>query len=554
MNATQETKKRRALIYERVSTYEQKERGSIKTQEDEVVRRLQREPDVEVVGLYKDEALTGMLPLAERPAGAQMLRDLESGEADEVWVFKVDRLGRDGENPFWVRKRLARLGVRICSATEAIEDPFIFGIHVLLAQKEHEVIRERTTAGMNRAAREGRYTGGVVPYGYRVEGEKPKSRLVPSAFIAWNDLTEADIVRRVYDHLAIDGWSCRKIAEELNALGVPTAEERPGLGRRRKRTQGFWRSGRIRNMVVNPVYRGELLYGRRVDAKYHPAQNREVIKAQVEPLVTDEFWYGAQQTLENNRICAKNTTYRYLLRSKIVCGTCGLSYVGTRAHGIDVWYRCNGYLIERGPIEGRCYSKAVKGDVIEPLIWADIEAWLRDPGPLAEKLRAEANADPATALLDAERITLEAALREQTSERDRVLHAFRKGRYTADEFDQAMDEIDEATKTLQARLAALQPLSELQDEVVTQDVLEMIRGHLDGGLSDEERQEIVRLLVRRIVVYTEMLESGEKRARAVVEYRFPQPESDVVSTLEGRDSSRLLEYKPLETPRYRSSC
>lgn len=535
MNTVTE-KTRRVVIYERVSTYEQMQRGTIQTQEDEVVKRLEREPDIEIVGVYRDEALTGMLALADRPEGARMLRDLEAGLADEVWVFKLDRLGRDGIDPLGVRKKLARLGVQVCSATEAIEDGFSFAILTALAHKEHEVIRERTTAGMNRAARDGRYTGGVVPYGYRVEGEKPNSRLVPSTVMAWQQLTEADIVQRIYHHLAVDGWSCRRIAEELNAMGVPTAEERAGLGRRKKRTQGFWRAGRIRNMVVNSVYRGQLLYGRRVDKSQYPGQAREVIEAKIEPLVSEDVWHAAQETLARNRICAKNSVYRYLLRSKIVCGTCGLSFVGTRAHGSDVWYRCNGYLIERGPIEGRCISKAIKGDHIEPLVWADIEAWLRDPGPIVEKLRAEANADPATALLDAERITLEAALSEQALERDRVRHAFRKGRYSPQEFDEVMDEIDETTKGLETRLAGLQPVSELENEAVSEDVLERIGDNLDQGLSAEERQEVVRLLVRRITVYTEILPSGKKKSRAVVEYRFPQPDSDVVSTPNGRGS------------------
>jgi site-specific DNA recombinase len=544
MNSAIDTKTRRVAIYERVSTFEQRDRGSIKTQADEVVSRLEREPGVQVVNSYEDDGLTGMLPLADRPAGARLLRDLDAGLADEVWVYKLDRLGRDGIDPLGVRKRLARIGVKVCSATEAIEDGFTFAILTALANKEHEVIRERTTAGMNRAAREGRYTGGVVPYGYRVEGEKPRSYLVPSTVVAWQTLTESDVMARIYHHLAVDGWSCRRIADELNALGVPTAEQRPGLGRRGKRTQGLWRAGRIRNMVVNPVYRGELLYGRRADINNYPNRTREVIVASVPPLVPEETWYAAQETLSRNRICAKNSNYRYLLRSKIVCGTCGLSFVGTRAHGTDVWYRCNGYLVERGPVDGRCTSKAVKGDIIEPVIWADIEAWLRDPGPILEKLRAEANTDPATALLDAERITLEAALKEQTLEQDRVRHAFRKGRYSPEEFDQVMDEVDAATKGLQTRLAALQPPSELQDDLGSRDMLQTIRENLDSGLSDEDRQEIIRLLVRRITVYTEVLESGNKSARAVVEYRLPEPDSDVVSTPNGKDSWLRPEYTP----------
>ena len=80
----------------------------------------------------------------------------------------------------------------------------------------------------------------------------------------WSDLSAADVVRRIYDHLAVDGWSCPRIAEEFNSFGIPTSYRRDGRGVRGKRTQGLWRSGHIRNLVVNPVYKGILQYGRTI--------------------------------------------------------------------------------------------------------------------------------------------------------------------------------------------------------------------------------------------------------------------------------------------------
>ena len=43
----------------------------------------------------------------------------------------------------------------------------------------------------------------------------------------------------------------------------PPPISRDGRGVRGRRTQGLWRSGHIRNLVVNPVYKGLLQYGRR---------------------------------------------------------------------------------------------------------------------------------------------------------------------------------------------------------------------------------------------------------------------------------------------------
>src|SRR5439155_12321419 len=201
--------------------------------------------------------------------------------------------------------------------------------------------------GMAEAARGGRYCGGIVPFGFRVEGRRESARLVPDESIVWADQSAADLVHWLYERLALDGWSCRRIATDLNARGVPTHYERDGRGIRGKRTQGLWRAGRIRNLVVNPVYRGELQYGRRTTR----AGGREVISARVPRLVSDEVWYAAKEALALNRIKAKNAKRVHLLRSVIRCGICGLSYCGS-FFGKASWYRCNGQLIERGPIEG----------------------------------------------------------------------------------------------------------------------------------------------------------------------------------------------------------
>ena len=81
------------------------------------------------------------------------------------------------------------------------------------------------------------------------------------------------------------------------------------------------------------------------------------------------------------------------------------------------------------------------------------------------------------------------------------------------------------------RIAALCPA----DEVVapeTIDLLGKLRRHLDAGLSDAERQEIVRHLVRIVVHPGEPTHGGRTRPRVVVEYRFP----GVVETRTGTGS------------------
>ncbi len=421
-------------------------------------------------------------------------------------------------------------GVQLIAVEENIDDEFSYDIRAIIAAEDRRRILDRLWKGMNRAATEGRYCGGIVPLGYKVEGEKKTARHIPSDVIIWGDWTEADLVRQTYRWLAVHGWSCRKIAEELNALGVPTAYQRDGRlvkerrGERKRRTQGIWRPGRIRNLVTNPVYKGELHYGRR------SGKVREVIVARIRGLVSEEVWNAAQETLARNRIIAKNTNRVYLLRSVIKCGVCGLTYSGYWDRG-QVRYKCNGALVERGPVEGRCPNRSFYGHHLEDTVWADILKWLRDPGDILDELASETVGSSASAAAEADILTLEKVLQSYEGQRDRILDLYRRELITSDELEGQLRKIAAEQKEVESRLAALTEEVDDAPEPISPDLLEEIRARL-GGLDDTGRQQIASLLVNRIVIRTEEVD-GEKRVVASVEYRFP----GVANFSTGRGSS-----------------
>jgi hypothetical protein len=57
-----------------------------------------------------------------------------------------------------------------------------------------------------------------------------------------------------------------------------------------------------------------------------------------------------------------------------------------------------------------------------------------------------------------------------------------------------------------------------------------LRARLDLGLDDAARNEIVRLLVQRIVVDTTVQEDGRKMLRIRIEYRFPAVPPSITGT------------------------
>ena len=64
-----------------------------------------------------------------------------------------------------------------------------------------------------------------------------------------------------------------------------------------------------------------------------------------------------------------------------------------------------------------------------------------------------------------------------------------------------------------------------------------VRGETWWRQDQEQRREVTRLLVRRITIHTEFLDEGrrKKKARAVVEYRFPAVVNNHTGTRAGNN-------------------
>lgn len=261
-------------------------------------------------------------------------------------------------------------------------------------------------------------------------------------------------------------------------------------------------------------------------------------------MVSAEMWDAAQEALRRNRTVGPASGRVYILKSVMKCGICGLTYVGSWNRN-SVYYRCGGHLTGRGPTEGKCNAKDIKGDNIEPIIKADIEAFLRNPGDIIKELSQERETDSAAAIREAEKITLEGALANLAIRRKNAIDLRMRGRITDAEIDEALAQVDKEKAQVEERLKALTPVAvEEEQEPLTEDILAELRKRLDAELTPLQWQEIVRLLVKRITIYTEG-EGLTRKARAVIEYRFtpPSPSEALVAvpTCTGTGSSRRQE-------------
>ena len=85
-------------------------------------------------------------------------------EGDVVVVWRLDRLGRSVQNLVELMNRFQEMGVGFVSLNEAIDTTtpggiLVFNIFAALAQFERDLIRERTSAGIEAARARGRRGG-----------------------------------------------------------------------------------------------------------------------------------------------------------------------------------------------------------------------------------------------------------------------------------------------------------------------------------------------------------------------------------------------------------
>jgi site-specific DNA recombinase len=299
---------------------------------------------------------------------------------------------------------------------------------------------------------------------------------------------------------------------------------RKAEGKRKEHTAGVWRPARIRNLVVNQVYKGEHIYGRR------SKKQRELITRAVPAIVDVETWEKAQQTLRRNlMIATRNALRQYLLRGLLKCGLCGLSFHGTLANRPngrrDVYYICNGKIPFRGRLQGLCPSKAIQAEILEETIWKDILAFLHDPGPILAQLAAHLHSRQGQARdLEQERMAQAVALSHKEEEKERVLDLYRRGRITITDLERQLEKIAQEEADLKARLTSLETTLRGQVAIATrlkeaQDVLQTLRQRLKEEFTWEEKREIVEALVLEVRADT-VGEGKEKTSKITVTYAF----------------------------------
>ena len=164
----------------------------------------------------------------------------------------------------------------------------------------------------------------------------------------------------------------------LNQEGIPS---RSNKGK-------CWRATAIRNVLINPAYKGMLIVNRHMHiSNIAKVDMSKAIIISVPEIVSEQDWNTAQNRLAGNKSMRPMRENNWLFQGLIRCGVCGRSYRTEKIHSRR-YYECRGKLKSNHPNGSpRCTAPRLRAEWIEGQAWQRIEEIVNDPNKLEPLLK-----------------------------------------------------------------------------------------------------------------------------------------------------------------------
>ena len=335
-----EQKKRVNCLY-RVSTIGQVEKDDIPMQRQFCREFIASHPDWVLQNEFYEKGVSGFKKSAkERDAMQELQQEAVAGSFDILLVYMFDRLGRrDDETPFVV-EWFVRNGVEVWSAVEGQQrfdnhvDKLLNYIRYWQASGESIKTSVRVKTRMEQLTKDGCFTGGIVPFGYKLQkqGRINKKNQEVNDFVIDEDA--AEIVRFIFYKYVNEGCGAQRISHYLLENGIRRADG------------SMIPNTTIVRMIKNKLYMGVISNGN--------AESEIIPELQI---VDEATFQRAQELMEKRTTHHADTPLNLrgssLLVGNIFCGHCknrltlttsGKKYIrkdGTVRNQVKSRYQCH---------------------------------------------------------------------------------------------------------------------------------------------------------------------------------------------------------------------
>ena len=516
----------RAAFYARVSGEQQAAAHTIESQIAALSERASSDgTPVPTERRFVDDGYSGATLI--RPA-LDRLRDLVSvGAIDRIYVHSPDRLARNYAYQVLLLDEWRRRGVELVFLNRPLgqspEDDLLLQVQGVVAEYERAKIMERSRRGKKHAAQSGSLNVmSGAPFGYRYVSVREgggQARFEPVA-------EQAQVVQQIFSWIGRDRCSLSEVCRRLHNAGIPTA-----TGKR------IWSREAVWHVLQNPAYQGQAAYGkthmmprgkisrlraargrpgqpRRSNAPA-PTDQKEWVFVPVPALVDEALCRAAHAQLAENRSRSRQGRRRpgYLLQGLTCCAKCGYAYYGKTIRQLGagrqlkdfIYYRCSGSDTYRFGGERICSNSQVQGAFLETTVWREVSNLLMNPEKIELEHEEHSKAGALAGNLDAlksQRTKLDHAM-------ERLIDSFTEGLIEKDQFTSRMTRTKTRITDLDAKIKAsageVDPLEHLRLATARLRELAAAVGPELAGADWQRRREIIRTLVQRINIDTEVI-------------------------------------------------
>ncbi|GDX80694.1 recombinase family protein [Deltaproteobacteria bacterium] len=479
-----------AIAYLRCSDLKQDR--SVRDQRDAIVARAQKD-GIRIVQWFEDDGISGTT--VEKRPGILALRKWVQETDCAGWVLYAwaqSRLGRDTADTVMTLAQLddARVTTRFLTDPEPEDEEARGWLRLIRAQNDAGLskrLSKDVRRGMTGVAKEGRWTNGRPPYGYRVDHAIPGKA---GSLVA--DAEEAEVIREVYRLYIEGGLGFKGVGVEMTRRGVhpPTNTQKV-----RARSESVWWPKHARQIIESGVYCGRITYKENV-----------LSEGKHEAIIPVDRWEQAQ-AIRRGRYRARTRVHpmrageRGILTPYLSCGACGgrVAIGHSHAKSETYYYNCSSRLRHAGS----CSGLNARVAELDGLVLGAVAGLLTDRvglRALAERRRAYLVTDGRSDIA-AKRSTQESKIAAADAVIKRALSMVARG--LAEEAE-VVDEIsmqrrarDEARDQL-AGLPVPLPLPEVDDAAVDRLVVAVRTALIDGPVI--ARRKALSKLLKSVVL------------------------------------------------------
>ncbi len=436
-----------------------------------------------IVDEYIDDGISGTT--FNRPAFERMIQDIEAKKVNMVITKDLSRLGRDYIGiGHYLEKYFPENRVRYISVLDGIDTGIdstsndITPFKSILNDMYAKDISNKIKSVKHNKQDLGLFIGGKAPFGYKLDKQHPNKLFI--------DEEAKPIVERIFQE-ACKGKSCRAIAMDLTLDHIPSASQYAvAHGAKITKISQNWSDTRIREILLNEVYIGNMVQGRIKKINYKskktirlPEEQWKIVENTHEPIIDKTTFLKAKEMIETRKQ-TRVKTHDYLLKGLVYCHECGKK-VGCSprelAEGKVYYFRCSTYT-SYARLK-YCTSHSIRMDYVENLVTKKIKEIIqnfkeRDKmiNITKQKLAEKKNKNKYEKELE----DCKNKLSKISLEIDSIYNDKLNGILAQDDFTR----IYERKK---------------KEKLQTQDRIDMLKNHLDNSIINEE--ELIEKLIQK---------------------------------------------------------